>query len=145
MDTVWVTVDRLVHDLGAIRAFVDEAEAAPEVVSAPQVGDVRGAMEKATDAISRIFSDSHDPQDTALQAAWLAIARAQDAMARARMAISEARTARDQAEQMRELTRAQHARALEQGLALSEQAIRLRRRRRNPTDVLGKLPRTSEP
>ena len=125
MDTVWVTVDRLIHDLGAIRAFVDEAEAVP---GASQVAEVRGAMDAATQAITRIFTDS--PEDAAIEAAWTAVARAQDAVAKARGVIVEARAGQASAEAMRELSRLQLARAREQSQIVSEQTDRVRRRQR---------------
>jgi hypothetical protein len=124
VDTVWVTVDRLIHDLGAIRAFVDEAEATPGASGAPQVADVRGAMDAATEAITRIFTGSED--DAAIEAAWIAIARAQDAVAKARGMILAARAGQTRAEAMRELNRLQRARADSQ--IVSDQAHRVRPR-----------------
>jgi hypothetical protein len=129
VDTVWVTVDRLIHDLGAIRAFVDEAEAVP---GAPQVAEVRGAMDAATESITRIFTDSQE--DAAIEAAWTAVARAQDAVTKARGVIVEARAGQASAEAMREPGRLQLARAREQSQIVSDQADRVRRRLR-PTDL----------
>jgi hypothetical protein len=128
MDTVWVTVDRLIHDLGAIRAFVDEAEGVPGGSTAPQVADVRGAMDAATEAITRIFTDSQE--DTAIEAAWTAVARAQDAVAKARGVIVAARAGQASAEVMRELNRQQLARAREHSQIVNDQADRVRRRLR---------------
>jgi hypothetical protein len=128
VDTVWVTVDRLIHDLGAIRAFVDEAEGVPGASGASQVADVRGAMDAATDAITRIFSDSEE--DAAIGAAWTAIARAQDAVVKARGVIVEARAGQVSAEAMRELNRLQLARAREHSQIVNDQADRVRRRQR---------------
>jgi hypothetical protein len=130
VDTVWVTVDRLIHDLGAIRAFVDEAEAVPGGSSVPQVAEVRGAMDVATDAITRIFSGSEE--DAAIEAAWTAVARAQDAVARARGIIVAARAGQASAESMRELNRRQLARAREHSQIVSDQADRVRRRHLRP-------------
>jgi hypothetical protein len=126
METVWVTVDRLIHDLGAIRAFVDEAEAVPGASGASQVADVRGAMVAATEAITRILTGS--PEDAAVETAWAAIARAQDAVAKAHGVIAEARAGQTSAVAMRELNRLQLARARERSQVASAQADRLRRR-----------------
>lgn len=121
MDTVWVTVDRLIHDLGAVRAFMDETEAVPEASGAPQVDDVRSALDDATDAITRLFTDS---QDTAVEAAWTAIARAQDAVVEARSVIAQAREGYERAATMRELNLEQYDRARMQSKVVSKQAHR---------------------
>lgn len=118
MDTVWVTVDRLIHDLGAVRAFMDEAEAVPE---ASQVDDVRSALDDATDAITRLFTDS---QDTAVEAAWTAIARAQDVVVKARSVIAQAREGYERAATMRELNLEQYDRARMRSKVVSKQAHR---------------------
>jgi hypothetical protein len=124
VEDVWGTVDRLIHDLGAIRAFLDEAAAVPELSEAPQVADVRGAMDEATEAISRVLTDS---QDRVVEAAWLAIAHAQDAIVKARAVIAAARAKQQDAEAMREQNRLQYDRAREQAHALADQVERLRR------------------
>jgi hypothetical protein len=124
-ETVWSTVDRLIHDLGAIRAFVDEAEAVPEVSAAPEVTAVRGAMDAATDAITHLFTDTEAP---AVQAAWTAIARAQDTVTKARHLVAGARASHEAAERMRQVNRDQAARAIAQREALVDQAERLRGR-----------------
>jgi hypothetical protein len=125
VDTHWVTVDRLIHDLGAIRAFVDEAEAVPGASHAPQVDDVRSALEQATDAITRLFTDSHDvAPDVAVEAAWTAIAHAQDAVLKARCVIGQAREGYERATTMRERNLEQFGRARMQSRVVSEQAHR---------------------
>ena len=93
MEPVWMTVDKLIHDLGAIRSFVDEAACVPEAAQTPQIAAVRGAMDHATDAITRIFTD------------------AQDAMAQARSLIADARSKQESPQTQRELTRTQLDRA----------------------------------
>jgi hypothetical protein len=121
---VWETVDRLIRDLGAIRAFVDEAEALPEAASARDVAEVRGAMDDATAAITRIFDSS---EDGTIEAAWRAIARAQDTVAAARAAVASARSAHRNAELMGLAARAQAARARDRADAAAEQAARIQR------------------
>jgi hypothetical protein len=125
-DGVWTTVDKLIHDLGAIRAFVDEAEAVPEASGTREVVEVRGAMNAATDAITVLFTDT---EAAALEAAWTAIARAQDAVAKARERIAQARAGQQNADGMREANRAQLARALAQAQVVADQRDRMRRRR----------------
>jgi hypothetical protein len=98
VENLWATVDRLIHDLGAIRAFVDEAEAAGPEPVAP-VATVRSAMDEATTAITQIFTHS---EPDAVEAAGHAIARAQDAMRDARRFVAEARAGRDAAARMRQ-------------------------------------------
>jgi len=111
LDTIWVTVDRLIHDLGAVRSVMDEVEAIPEASTAPSAEDLRVAMNEATDAISRLFSDT---QDSAVEAAWRAMAHAQDAARGARAIVASARGARDANEAMAERARAQSMRANQQ-------------------------------
>ena len=122
-ETIWSTVDRLIHDLGAIRAFVDEAEALPETSAAPEVVDVRGAMDTATDAITHLFTDS---DAVAVQAAWTAIAQAQDAVMRARELVASARAGHDAAQRVRELNREQLQRARDHREVLLDRVSRLR-------------------
>lgn len=124
-ETVWGTVDKLIHDLGAIRAFVDEAEAMPEVCAAPEVAEVRGAMDAATDAITHLFGDTQAPS---VEAAWTAIARAQDAVARARVMVGRARAGYEAAERMREFNRDQTSRTFQQRERVLDHADRVRRK-----------------
>lgn len=124
-ETVWSTVDRLIHDLGAIRAFVDEADAVPETSEAPEVAAVRGAMDAATDAITHLFTDA---EAAAVEAAWTAIARAQDAVLKARQLIGNARVSQGAAGRMRQRNHEQALRALEQRDELIERMERVRNR-----------------
>ena len=139
MGTVWATVDRLIHDLGEVRSVVDEAEALPETAATPVVLELRGAMDRATDAITRIFTDSHDD---VLEAAWSAIAHAQDAAREARASIAAARATREDLGSIVTHARAQAARAHEQRQKISEQAWRLRKGpRRSPESGTAPQPR----
>jgi hypothetical protein len=122
-DAIWSTVDVLIHDLGAIRAFIDEVDAVPEVAEAQEVADVRGAMNVATEAISHLLTDTQAP---ALEAARTAIARAQDAVAKARRFVASAQQGRAAAERMREVNRAQAERVMDQRHAIADQGDRLR-------------------
>lgn len=124
MENVWATVDRLIHDLGAIRAFVDQAEAVPDASSLPEVSSVRHAMDDATTAITRVFDDGGDQ---VIEAAWHAIARAQDAVRAARSGVVAARQGRVSSQAMADHARAQGARARAHAQQLTDQAARLRR------------------
>jgi hypothetical protein len=130
-ETVWSTVDRLIHDLGAIRAFVDEAEAVPETSEAPEVAAVRGAMDAATDAITHLFTDA---EAAAVEAAWTAIARAQDAVLRARGLIAAARASQEAAGRMRQRNHEQALRVLEQREELMDRMDRVRHRQLSPVE-----------
>jgi hypothetical protein len=129
VDDLWATVDRLIHDLGAIRAFVDEAEAVPEASASPPVARVRGAMEEATTAITRVFDKDSSDEQRVVEAAWEALARAQDAVRAARAVIASARNARQVAAEQSAQAREQGARAREQADRLTQQ----RERRRRPS------------
>jgi hypothetical protein len=115
-------VDRLIHDLGAVRAFVDEAEAMVETAGGPQVVEVRTAMDEAADAIGHLFS--RDDQ-AVVEAAWEAVAHAQDAVAKARAVITAVRSSREAARQLGEVARLQRQRAREQAQVIADQGQRL--------------------
>jgi hypothetical protein len=134
VETDWSTVDDLIHELGAVRAFMDEAEALPETAEAPQVADVRLAMTQATDAVSHVLSEY---DRAVVEAAWHAIAQAQDAVVKARVAITTIRSAREAAHKMAELARAQRGRAHEQAQAIAEKGRRTLRGLAPITDVRG--------
>src|SRR5688572_28478103 len=80
-------------------------------------------MDVATDAITRIFSGSNE--DAAIEAAWTAVARAQDAVAKARGMIVAARAGQTSGEAMRQRNGLQLARA--HSPIVSDQADRVRR------------------
>jgi hypothetical protein len=124
MPALWETVDRLIHDLGAIRAFVDEAEAVAEAADAPEMARVRGAMDTATGAITRLFDTQ---EDAAVEAAWEAIAHAQDAMRAARPLVARARARHDNAPALTDHARGEASRARDDSDAAAEQMARLRR------------------
>jgi hypothetical protein len=128
MDSLWATVDQLIHDLGAIRAFIDEAHTVPEASSSPQVVSVRGAMDEATTAITRIL-DGHGDDRRVVEEAWQAIARAQDAVRAARVLVVRARAAGETAAAQKVQARAQSTRARGQADLLHEQRARLRQPR----------------
>jgi hypothetical protein len=125
---VHLRFEGLIHDLGAVRAFVDEAEAVPEASSSEPVASVRDAMEAATIAITRIFNDPTEDQRI-VEAAWQAMARAQDAVRAARVIVVSARTARETAVSQSAQAREQRERALGHADALAQQMDRLRRPR----------------
>jgi hypothetical protein len=96
----------------------------PEASRAPQVDDVRSALDEATDAITRLFTDS---QDTAVEAAWTAVARAQDAVVKARSVIAQAREGYERATTMRERNLQQYGRARMQSRVVEEHRAGLQR------------------
>jgi hypothetical protein len=115
--TVWATVDRLIHDLGEVRAVVDEVESLPEAAVPGTVVGLRGALDDATDAITRIFTDTR--QET-VEAGWRAMARAQDAARGARAQIEAARTMRNGLKTVASRAYAQAARAQQHREQLAE-------------------------
>jgi hypothetical protein len=128
VDNLWATVDRLIHDLGAIRAFVDEADTVTEASASAPVALVRGAMEEATTAITRLFDKDSADEERVVEAAWEAIARAQDAVRAARTVIASTRSARQLAVEQSAQAREQAARARDHADLLAErQEDRLRR------------------
>jgi KaiC/GvpD/RAD55 family RecA-like ATPase len=101
MSSRWLTFEKLIRELGSIRAFADEAENFPELADDPVMTHVRVRMAEATGAISRTVGDFteqlEDADDRLIVDAWTALARAQDAVALARKAVEEAREMRRRA------------------------------------------------
>ena len=95
MSSRWLTFERLICELGAIRAFTDEVEQSPELAEDAAVSQLRAALAVATGAISRTVGDFNeqldDADDRLVIDAWTALAHAQEAVGRARSLIQGGR------------------------------------------------------
>jgi KaiC/GvpD/RAD55 family RecA-like ATPase len=113
MGSRWLTFEKLVCELGAIRAFTEEAQEYPELAADPEVERVRVSMAEATGAISRTVGDfsEHldDDEDRLIVDAWTALARAQSAVAQARQIVEMARDARRRSSELRAEAKSQRA------------------------------------
>jgi hypothetical protein len=93
----WETMDKMLHQLGAVRQHVDllgDASAQAD----PAAEAVRRALEGASLAVHRCLDE--DTEKTR-RGAWEAIARAQDALGKAQGLIDEVRKSRSAAREMR--------------------------------------------
>ena len=93
----WQTFDRMLRDLGAVRAAVETVEetsvATPGAASA-----LRKALDTATNAVHHSLNLD---DERALRAAWTAISAAQDQVRKARSVIDAARAQRHAARDTR--------------------------------------------
>lgn len=90
MSDRWLLVDEMVSELGSVYAFEVEASAFPELACEPALLDVRLALIRATEAMSRVASvrgadgDRLDRAREALDAAVSAAAAARHIVVQAR-------------------------------------------------------------
>ena len=89
----WLTVEKLVMELGSVCTTRSDAEALGEQVSAA----VDESLRQATAAVTEAVSDPAQP-DEVVREAWAAIARAQDAIAQLKAAVERSRVLRRRAE-----------------------------------------------
>ena len=88
----WVLIDDMVSQLGDLYALEVEASAFPEISEEPAVREVRLAVLRATEAVSRIGSGAAGP---AVDQAREALASAGSVASLARRLVSNARAARN--------------------------------------------------
>jgi acyl-CoA reductase-like NAD-dependent aldehyde dehydrogenase len=112
----WLTLEKLVSELGSVCTTRSDAEALGEKVSAAVDETLREATQAVTEAVT-------DPaqQDEVVREAWTAIARAQDAIAQLRDAVERSRVVRRHAE------------------ALQDQSMRLRYAMSPPPRISGAI------
>jgi hypothetical protein len=83
----WVVVDKLVHELGSLRAVVQEVEARPEMAENDVTLELRASLARAADTIHLVIGGD----EGMLSQAWRCIAEAQEVGGRARVAFERAR------------------------------------------------------
>jgi hypothetical protein len=89
----WTVVDKLVHELGSLRAVVDEVDADAEMADADVSLELRSSLARAADTVHLVIGGD----DAMVEKAWRTIAEAQEVGARARAAIERARATRQDA------------------------------------------------
>jgi len=82
----WAVVDELVHDLGSLRALVEEVEAQPEFSQDEVALQLRSSLARAADTIHLVIGGD----EAMLAQARRTIAEAQEVAARVRSAIAGA-------------------------------------------------------
>ena len=99
----WVVVDKLVHELGSLRAAVQEVEAQPELQDADVTLELRACLSRAADVIHLVIGGD----EALVSKAWHSISEAQEVSTRARAALARARAMKDQTRSIRDRTKAQ--------------------------------------
>ena len=79
----WTVVDKLVHELGSLRAVVQEVEAEAELADADVSLELRTSLARAADTVHLVIGGD----EAMLAQAWRTIAEAQEVGTRARAAI----------------------------------------------------------
>lgn len=98
----WVVVDKLVHELGSVRATVQEVEAQPDLAQDDVALQLRASLARAADTIHLVIGGNEDM----LAQAWRTIAEAQEIGARARLALDRSRATNAHAQTIRDHSRA---------------------------------------
>jgi hypothetical protein len=83
----WVVVDKMVHELGSLRAVVQEVEARPDLADDDVAHELRRSLARAADIIHLVIGGN----EAMVEKAWRCIADAQDVGARVRAALARAR------------------------------------------------------
>jgi hypothetical protein len=87
MEPRWELVDKLVHELGSLRAAVDEIEAVPDLAEAEVTRELRACLDRAADVVHLVIGgDAGMVSD-----AWRTIASAQLVSRRAAAALENAK------------------------------------------------------
>jgi len=100
----WLTIEKLVTELGGLCNARDEAKGRVDHVP-PEVEE---SVREATRAVTEVLTDSGPhlddpgPQDEVVRAAWTAIAVAQDRVARLSGELTRSRRLRDRAQDLQD-------------------------------------------
>ena len=126
MATSWVDVDKLVHELGSLRAVVQEIEAQPGMSEDAVAIELRSMLDRAADIVHHLVVGG---DDSVVSRAWQCIAEAREVGARARRALERVqathdstRSIRGETQAVKEATRAALAQAQRQ-IEQAEQRI----------------------
>lgn len=102
MGTEWVVVDKLVHELGSLRAVVQEIESHPGMDGDDVVVELRGLLDRAADTVHLVVGGD----EAMVSKAWQCIAEAREVGARARSALDHVRATHRESNAIRDMTRA---------------------------------------
>jgi hypothetical protein len=98
----WAVVDKLVHELGSLRAVVDEIDARPDLAQDDVALELRASLGRAADTIHLVIGGD----DAMVAQAWRTIADAQEVGARVRLAMERAHATRAHAGAIRQEAKA---------------------------------------
>jgi hypothetical protein len=99
----WVVVDKMVHELGALRAVVQEVEAQDDLAEDDVAVQLRSSLARAADTIHLVIGGN----EGMVAQAWRTIAEAQVVGARARVAIERSRAAGEDTRKIRDRAKAE--------------------------------------
>ena len=99
----WAVVDELVHELGSLRAVVQEFEAQPDLAEQDVALELRASLARAADTIHLVIGGD----EGLVSQARRCIAEAREVGTRARLAVERSRATHHDARTLRERTRAQ--------------------------------------
>jgi len=104
MSPRWLTLEKLVTELGGVCTARDEAKRRVEPVPQEVDESLREATRAVTEALTDPASDLVDQarQDEVVRAAWTAIAVAQDRIAKLSAAMARAQDLRDRSQQLQD-------------------------------------------
>jgi hypothetical protein len=102
MATSWLDVDKLVHELGALRAVVQEIEGSPGMDGDEMVVELRGLLDRAADTVHLVVGGD----ETMVSRAWQCIAEAREVGDRARSTLERVRATHRETKAIRDMTRA---------------------------------------
>jgi hypothetical protein len=83
----WVVVDKLVHELGSLRAAVEALDARPDLADESAAQELRASLARAADTIHLVIGGN----EGMVSQAWQRIAEAQEAESRLRLAAGTTR------------------------------------------------------
>jgi len=98
----WQVVDELVHELGSLRAVVQQVESQPDFTEHDVALELRASLARAADTIHLVIGGD----EKMLAQARRCIAEAQEVAARARLALAGSRTTSAPAQVIRNAARA---------------------------------------
>ena len=99
----WAVVDKLVHELGSLRAVAQECEAEPQIAEDDVATELRASLARAADTIHLVIGGN----EAMVAQAWRTIAEAREVGARARLVLERSRARGEYARVIHNHTRAQ--------------------------------------
>jgi hypothetical protein len=103
MASRWTVVDKLVHELGSLRAVAQEFESDPGLADADVTLELRNSLARAADAVHLVIGGD----EGMVEKAWRTIAEAQEVGERARLALERSRATGRQSRVIRDRAKAQ--------------------------------------
>jgi hypothetical protein len=94
----WAVVDKMVHELGSLRAVVQEIETRPDLAEDDVALELRGSLARAADTIHLVIGGN----EQMVAQAWRTIAEAQEVSERARQALARSRATHAHAQVIRD-------------------------------------------